>query len=110
MQQELKERIKKLKEGMKHGQQGKPGEGQGMSEQLAKLAAQQEYIRNELNKMNQQQNKDGQNSLGNLEPVAKKMEDTQRDLVNKRITEETLKRQQEILTRLLEAEKAERER
>jgi hypothetical protein len=31
-------------------------------------------------------------------------------LVNKRITQETLKRQQEILTRLLEAEKSERER
>jgi DNA-binding protein H-NS len=38
------------------------------------------------------------------------MEETETDLVNKRITNETLKRQQEILTRLLEHEKAERER
>ena len=34
----------------------------------------------------------------------------EKDIVNKRITEITIKRQQEILTRLLESEKAERER
>ena len=38
------------------------------------------------------------------------MEQTEQDLVNKRLTEETLKRQQDILTRLLESEKAERQR
>ena len=38
------------------------------------------------------------------------MEQTESDIVNKRITQETLNRQKEILTRLLEAEKAERER
>ena len=38
------------------------------------------------------------------------MEQTETDLVNKMITQETLMRQQEILTKLLEAETAERER
>lgn len=38
------------------------------------------------------------------------MDQIERDLVNKRLTNEMLKRQQEILTRLLEHEKAERER
>ena len=38
------------------------------------------------------------------------MEQTETDLVNRRITQEALTRQQEIQTRLLEAEKAERER
>jgi hypothetical protein len=38
------------------------------------------------------------------------MEKTEKDIVNKNITEETLKRQQDILTRLLDAEKSERER
>ena len=40
----------------------------------------------------------------------KEMEQTETDLVNKRITQESMIRQQEIQTRLLEAEKAERER
>jgi hypothetical protein len=38
------------------------------------------------------------------------MEQNETDLVNKRITTEMQRRQQEILTRLLEAEKAEKER
>ncbi|MEQ8576401.1 MAG: hypothetical protein RIB63_20220, partial [Fulvivirga sp.] len=39
-----------------------------------------------------------------------KMEETESDLVNKRLTTETILRQKEILTRLLEAEDALRER
>ncbi len=42
--------------------------------------------------------------------MADKMEQNERDIVNKKITQETLNRQQEILTRLLEAENAQRER
>ena len=38
------------------------------------------------------------------------MEQTERDLVNRRITDEAIKRQQQIQSRLLEAEKAEQER
>jgi len=38
------------------------------------------------------------------------MEETEKELVNKQITNETMRRQQEILSRLLESEKAERER
>jgi hypothetical protein len=38
-----------------------------------------------------------------------KMEQTEMDLVNKQITEQTIRRQNEIITRLLEAEKSMRE-
>ena len=38
------------------------------------------------------------------------MEQNERDLVNKRITDETLKRQEQIKTRLLEADKADQQR
>ncbi len=112
MQEELNKNMKKMMESMKPGSNpGKQGQGQpGMSEQLAKMAAQQEYIRNELNKMNMQENKDGKQTLGDLQSVAKKMEETENDIVNRMISEQTLKRQQDILTRLLESEKAERER
>lgn len=115
MQEELNKNMQKAKEQMKkEGNKPKPGkpgqQGQGMSEQLAKMAAEQEYIRNELQKLNLQENKDGKNSLGNLQDVANRMEETERDIVNRMISEETLKRQQDILTRLLESEKAERER
>jgi hypothetical protein len=45
-----------------------------------------------------------------LDKISKEMEQTERDLVNRRITEDAIKRQQQIQTRLLEAEKAEQER
>lgn len=110
MQQQLSEQMKKMK-GKLEGMQKNGGKGdKGMSEELARMAAQQEAIRNELNQLNQQENKDGKNSMGNLGNLANQMEQNERDIVNKKITQETLKRQQEILTRLLEAENAQRER
>lgn len=42
--------------------------------------------------------------------IADMMEQTEKDIVNRQITQETMRRQQEILTKLLESEKAERER
>jgi hypothetical protein len=113
MQEALNKQIQKLKEGMeKNG--NKPGDKQGMgssgmSMELAKLAAQQEAIRKELEKMGDQINKDGKGA-GDLSNITKKMDETETDLVNKLLNNETMKRQQEILTRLLESEKAEKER
>jgi septal ring factor EnvC (AmiA/AmiB activator) len=49
-------------------------------------------------------------SDGGVKDLSKLMEQTENDLVNKQLTAETLRRQEEIMTRLLEAEKAERER
>ena len=95
------------------GEQGKQGQQAGnkqMSEQMAKMAQQQQMIRQALQEINNNLNKDGQGKLGNLEKIMKEMEQTETDLVNKRITQEALLRQQEIQTRLLEAENAERER
>lgn len=110
MQKQLNDKLTEMQGQMKQGQ--KPGQqnSMGMSEQLAKMAAQQAAIRDALRQLNEQYNKDGKGSLGNLDQIQDLMDKTERDLANKVITNETLKRQQEILTRLLEAEKAEQER
>jgi DNA repair exonuclease SbcCD ATPase subunit len=117
MQEQLNKQIQKLKEGLeKNGNKpgNKPGDkpgmnGSGMSQELAQLAAQQEAIRQQLQKMADQLDKDGKGG-GGVGKLAEKMEETETDLVNKLLSNETLKRQQEILTRLLESEKAEKER
>lgn len=113
MQEQLNQQIQKLKEGLeKNGNKpgNKPGSGTGgMSQELAKLAAQQAAIRQELQKMADQINKDGKGG-GGIGKLADKMEETETDLVNKILSPETMRRQQEILTRLLESEKAEKER
>ncbi len=110
MQEKLGQQLKEMKEKMQRGQKPGAKPGEGMSEELARMAAQQEALRNALNQLNQQENKDATGKLGDLNKIAEQMEQNEKDIVNKRITELTLKRQQEILTRLLESEKAERER
>jgi len=117
MQQQLSEQIKAMEKAIKEGKKPggkKPGDkegigmpsndGKGMSESLAKMAAQQAKIRRELNKLK------GKNGGEGLNGISKMMEENEVDIVNKRITQETINRQKEILTRLLESEKAERER
>ena len=108
---ELGEKMKNGKKpGDKPGQ--KPGEGSGglPSEEAAKLAQQQGAIREMLRQLNDQMNKDGKGSMGNLGELQNQMEQTEKELLNKQLTPETLKRQQEILNKLLDAENAERER
>lgn len=110
MQKSLSKRLEELQKGMSPGK-GKAGPGRfGMSEQLARTAAEQGAIRRELEKMSQELNKDGSGAGNELKQIAKEMEETEKDIVNMQITRQTLERQQEILTRLLKSEKANRER
>jgi hypothetical protein len=74
------------------------------------MAREQQLIRETLQQINAEENKEGTNSLGNLDKISQQMEQNERDLVNKHITDEALKRQEQIQTRLLEAEKAEQQR
>ena len=99
LQQQLNQKIEELKNGNKSGRQ--------YSEELAKMAAEQERIRRALQDMQEKLKQDGGKVLGN--DIPGKMEQTEMDLVNKQITEQTIRRQKEIEVRLLEAEKSMRE-
>jgi len=111
LQDQLNKQMEKLKEQMSMPGQMKPGQGkQSMSEQLARMAAQQEAIRREMQRLRDEIAKEGKGNTGNLNKIIHDMEQTETDLVNKIITNQTLMRQKEILTRLLESEKAMRER
>jgi hypothetical protein len=112
MQEQLNKNMQKARDEMqKQGQQSPAKQGNGnMSEAFAKMAREQQLIRQSMQELNKLENKDGKRSLGNLEEIIKEMEQSETDLVNKKIKQETLIRQQEILSKLLEAEKAENER
>jgi len=118
MQQALNKKMKEMQQQMKSGQskgnkKGKKNQGQGekMSEEMARMAAQQEAIRKKLQDYQNQLKKEGRGKEAKgLNGIAKKMEENETDLVNKILRAESLKRQQEIETRLLEAENAERKR
>jgi septal ring factor EnvC (AmiA/AmiB activator) len=98
MQQKLNQKIQELKNSGKSGKQ--------LSEELAEMAAEQERIRKALQEM-QEKMKEGGSAPGNQLPT--KMEQTEMELVNKQLTDQLIRRQQEILTRLLETEKSVRE-
>ncbi len=114
LQEQLNKQIESLKKGKQEN--GKEGEdagkyGQSMSEKLARMAAEQEAIRNEMGKLSDQLDKEGQfGASKEIKKVMEEMEKTETDLVNKMVTQETLLRQKEILTRLLKSEKADLER
>ncbi|UII28259.1 hypothetical protein LVD15_07485 [Fulvivirga maritima] len=99
LQKELNNKINDLKKSGKSGRE--------LSEELAKLAAEQQRIRQQMQEMQEKYGESG-NKPGDGLP--EKMEETETDLVNKQITQETINRQKEILTRMLEAEDAMRER
>ncbi|HRO40183.1 MAG TPA: hypothetical protein PLY76_02420 [Flavobacteriales bacterium] len=110
LEQMRKALEKGQKPGEKPGQQNPGGMGMGMSQQLAQLAAQQAALRQEMQRIAQEMNKDGSGAGNGLQKLAEQMEQNEKDIVNKNITPESIRRQQDIMTRLLEAEKAERER
>jgi hypothetical protein len=117
----MKEMLKKQLEQMQKGDSpGKPGDkkpgkqgmgGMGMgNKQVAKMAAEQSAIRKRLEQLRKEMNKDGSGNGNKLSPLINELEEQERDLVHKRLDDNLIKRQKDILTRLLESEKAIMER
>lgn len=96
LQKQLSEQISELKQSGKSGRQ--------LSEELAKLAAKQEQLRNTLE--NFETGTSGQELGQKIDELVQQMEENEWDLINKNITQETINRQQDILTRLLDAKNA----
>ncbi len=106
-QEQIKKQMEALKKAMEEGKlpNGKQG-GSGMSEQMVKIAAQQEALKQMLMQMQ----KEGGINPGDMKNTLKMIEESQKDIVNRILNEETIKRQQQILEKLLDFEKAEKER
>ena len=98
MQKQLNQQIRELSQSGKSGRE--------LSEELAKLAAEQERIRKAL----EEAGKKYGGEQGEFDKMGQQMEQTEVDLVNKKLSRQMQQRQQQILTRMLVAEKAMRER
>ena len=107
MQQQLNDQMQKMGEMLKNGQI-KPGD-KGYSKEMAEMARQQAAIREALQEINKNESNDGK-TAGSFQKLAQQMNQTETDLVNKKLTQEMLNRQQEISVRLLEFEKAQKEK
>ncbi|WP_424962669.1 hypothetical protein [Ekhidna sp.] len=103
LQNQLGEKMNELK--------GSGKSGRELSEELARLAAEQEMIRRQMEMLKEVQ--DGKPGGGagsdDLKRAIDMMEQNEVDLVNKRLTQQLINRQKQIMTRMLEAEKAQRD-
>ena len=119
MQESLNKQLQKMKEakekgenpgGKKPGASGGAGMG-GMSKELARMAAEQAAIRQQLRQMSESLGGEKNGRAGEqMREMERMMEETEEDILFNQIDAETMRRQQDILTKLLESEKAERER
>jgi Na+-transporting NADH:ubiquinone oxidoreductase subunit NqrC len=72
------------------------------------MAAKQAALRNALREMQKEKQQQGKGSKL-LDEIMQEMDKTETELVNKRLSNEMIRRQKDIMNRLLEFEKAERE-
>lgn len=114
LQQQLNRQMEALQRSLQQGE-GKPtgvmpGNTQSLNEQFARMAAQQEAIRKMLQDL--QNELKSQNGVGDksLEQMLQEMQKTEKELVNKILNQQTINRQKNIETRLLESERAEMQR
>jgi flagellar biosynthesis GTPase FlhF len=106
-QKQLKKELEKLLEQMRSNS-GKPNDN-AMNDQIVKTLAEQEIFNKMIQEM---QNQKGINPETDkqLKEIKKLSDQNVEDLINKKITPELLNRNQKILTRLLESDRAEKER
>jgi hypothetical protein len=115
-QQQLGESLQQLQKKAQQQREGQSGSGgkenqREMNKEFAKAALMQEALRRQLEQMRKELDKEGPEGKAmskELQKTEEMMEQQERDLVNKKITPEMLRRQKEIETRMLEHEKAER--
>ncbi len=95
-----------------NGNEGKLSQEQ--MAQMQKLATEQQQIKDGVNQLNEefkkQQEAEGKKLLGNLDQVQKDMQEIIKDLQNNNITPETKKRQEKIISRMLDFQLSTREK
>lgn len=122
MKQMLKKQLEQMQKGPnqggkepgnKEGKEGKPGNKPGEggmngmgSKEIAKMAAEQNAIRQRLEQLKKELNKEGKGQGNQLNPLIKELEEQEKQIINRKFNNELINRQKEILTRLLESEKA----
>ena len=107
-QESFKKSLQDMIDGLKDGEKGSKGK-QGMSKQLSKMLSEQEKMQQMLQQL-MQSGQVGQQTNEVLKEIGKLLDKNIDDIIRRNISDQMLNRQQSILNRMLEAEKAEQER
>jgi uncharacterized phage infection (PIP) family protein YhgE len=105
----LSEGQQEINKGMKKMQGEQQGGNTPSSKEFAQMAARQAAIRKALAEQQRKLQEQGKGSK-ELQQIMDQMDKIETELVNKRLTNDMLRRQQDILTRLLQHERAEQQR
>ena len=104
MQKSLQQQLEKMMQMMKEGQSESSMQGE-----MGKALSQQEKMQNMLQKMMNQGNV-GSDAYETLKQAEQLLNKVREDIIKNNISNQTVNRQKEIMTRLLEAENAQNER
>jgi len=107
LQQQLGQQLKQMQQQMQQSGQQMPS---SMSEQFARMAAEQEMLRQGMQQMLNEMKENGQIGDDGLNEIIKDMEKLEEDLVNKKINQQMIERSKRIESRMLESEKAQQKR
>ena len=107
MQQQLSNQLKQLQQQMEKSGQQMPS---SMSEEFARMAAEQEMLRQGMQQMLNDMKENGQLGDDGLNEIIKDMEKLEEELVNKKINRQMIERSQRIESRMLESQKAQEKR
>ena len=106
LQQQLSDQLKQMQQQMQNGQQSP----NSMSEEFARMAAEQEMLRQGMQQMLNDMKENGQIGDDGLNEIIKDMEQLEEELVNKKINQKMIERSQRIESRMLESQKAQEKR
>ena len=109
LQQQLSEQLQKMQQQMQQMQSGQPLPN-SMSEEFARMAAEQEMLRQGMQKMLNEMKENGQIGDDGLNDIIKEMEKLEEELVNKKINQKMVERSKRIESRMLESQKAQEKR
>lgn len=104
--------ITGMQQGINRGTQHLGGLGQQQAAEMARLAGEQGMVRKSLEQLAREASRGGELSklLGDLNRVAKDMREVQTDLAQGNVQPETIRKQERILSRLLDSQRSMRER
>ena len=108
LQEQLGKQLEQMRKEMQKMQQ--EAEPRSMSEEFARMAAQQEMLREQMQRMLEEMKENGIVGDDGINDIIKDMEKLEEDLVNKRISNQTIKRNRDIISRMLKAQNAQEER
>lgn len=110
LQGELGEKMSKMMKGKQKGE-GDPGKSEGRNgKEIVEMLSRQEQIRGQLEEYLKNQEEAGEGGNGDMAKAIEEMKKIEEDLLNNKLTLESLERVKEIESKLLEFEKSELER